>query len=69
MALNSKSLKRIFVHKELRLDDPDPSMSVDDVLKFYSNTYSELTVATVSQPEIKKDEVVYTFKTTVGTKG
>jgi PRTRC genetic system protein C len=36
---------------------------------FYSVKYPELTTATVTGPEVVGDEAVYTFKTTVGTKG
>ncbi|MCX4335409.1 MAG: PRTRC system protein C, partial [Bacteroidales bacterium] len=43
--------------------------SPEMVMGFYSNTYPELTTATVHGPTMKDDAAVYEFKTTIGTKG
>jgi len=51
------------------LPDPDQTMSPNEVRKFYSRTYPELLNSGVVGPEYKADKVVYTFKTSVGTKG
>ncbi|MBL7942469.1 MAG: PRTRC system protein C [Flavobacteriales bacterium] len=73
MALTTTRLKRSFEFevdgKELKLPDPNPRMTPDEVMSFYSNTYPELTTATVAGPEVKADKAVYEFKTTIGTKG
>lgn len=73
MALETKEMKRVFSFqkngKTVELSDPEIGMSTDEVLAFYANTYPELTTATVQGPEIKNDRAVYTFKTTIGTKG
>jgi PRTRC genetic system protein C len=53
----------------MALPDPNPAMSADEVMDFYSGSYTELTTATVHGPEIENDRVVYHFKTTIGTKG
>ena len=67
------SLERIFMFKngsaKITLQDPNPDMSPNGVMDFYSGTYPELTTATVHGPEIENDRVVYRFKTTIGTKG
>ena len=67
------SLERVFMFKngsaEITLQDPNPDMSPNEAMEFYSNTYPELTTATVHGPEIKNDRIVYSFKTTIGTKG
>ena len=55
--------------KELVLSDPDSSLSVNEVMDFYSMTYPELTTATVHGPEWEEDKAVYRFKTTIGVKG
>ncbi len=34
----------------ITLDDPDPRMSPDRIMSFFSNTYPELTTATVHGP-------------------
>lgn len=69
MALNIKDMARVFKHGEIELSDPAETMSPDDVLSFYSNTYPELTNANVHGPEIKDGIVEYVFKSVVGTKG
>lgn len=73
MALEIKGIKRVFKLKKggnmLQLDDPNPDMSPNEVMDFYSMTYPELTTATLHGPVIEEDCAVYEFKTTIGTKG
>ena len=73
MSFSVTSLDRVFSFKnanvEITLQDPNPAMSPDEVMDFYSGAYPELTTATVHGPEIELDKVLYRFKTTIGTKG
>ena len=73
MALQVDNIKRVFQFKndkeKMELADPGPHMTPDDVMNFYSNQYSSLTTSTVSGPKMKDGAAIYTFKTTVGTKG
>ncbi len=69
MALNVKVFPRVFKHKELLLDDPNTSLSPEEVMAYYSNQYPELTTSNVFGPKIENEQAVYEFKTTVGTKG
>ena len=73
MALTITSLERVFKFEnrnaEMTLQDPNPAMSPEEVMDFFSNTYPELTTATVHGPQIENDCAVYHFKTTIGTKG
>lgn len=66
-------LARKFLFKqdqqEIKLSDPSPSLSPQQVMNFFAGTYSMLTIATVEGPEIVDDEIQYRFKTTLGTKG
>ena len=66
-------LPRVFIHKEngqeIVLSDPGKKFSPEAVLNFYSGTYPILTTAKVNGPEIKRDQVQYTFVSTIGTKG
>ncbi|WP_338871657.1 PRTRC system protein C [Spirosoma sp. SC4-14] len=56
--------------QNVTLPDPDPSLSPEAVMNFYSNTYPELISAKITGPEIKNDAMVYSFGTAVmGTKG
>jgi PRTRC genetic system protein C len=67
------SLERVFTFKngssDITLQDPNPGMLPNEVMDFFSNTYPELTTATVHGPKIENDRIVYNFKTTIGTKG
>lgn len=69
MALSITGIARVFKHGNIELSDPDPNMSPDDVMSFYSNTYPELTTSTVHGPTMTGETAEYVFKTTVGTKG
>ena len=73
MALSVNTLDRVFKfrngNEKMVLPDPNPEMPADEVMDFYSATYTELTTATVSGPKIENDRAVYHFKTTIGTKG
>lgn len=72
MALTKNQLKREFIldgQTKTVLPDPDPNMSPNQVMVFYSNTYPELTTSAVHGPSYDADKIVYKFKTTVGTKG
>ena len=55
--------------RKITLADPNPNMTPDEVMSFYSNTHSELTTSTVAGPKYEDGFAIYTFKTTVGTKG
>lgn len=73
MALVVNGIERSFTFKKgsgtVKLSDPNPAESPEAVMSYYSNIYPELTTATVHGPEIKEDNAVYEFKTTIGTKG
>lgn len=69
MALNITGLKRVFKHGSLTLNDPDPSMSPEEVMSFYAGTYPELTTSNVHGPKVEDGVANYEFKTTIGTKG
>lgn len=71
--LTVTNLPRVFIHtedgQEIKLTDPKESYSKEEVLNFYSNTYPILTNAKIEGPEIEDDEIVFRFKSTLGTKG
>jgi PRTRC genetic system protein C len=73
MPLEAIKLKREFKFKKdgttVTLPDPDPDMSVNDVLAYYAPQYPELTTATFDSPKTEGDKLVYSVKTTIGTKG
>jgi PRTRC genetic system protein C len=73
MPLSVTSLVRSFKFRngntDLILNDPNPAMLPEEVMEFFSNTYPELTTATVRGPEVEDDRIIYSFRTTIGTKG
>ena len=73
MAIEMTKLKREFQFKKdgdlVKLPDPNPQFTVEEVLQFYGNQYPELTTATLDGPKIEGKSAVYSVKTTVGTKG
>lgn len=75
MALNVTNLNRQFFlkqdgkNKDIELNDPNGEMSPEEVMKFYSGKYPELTNATIVGPKVEGNKAVYSFKTIVGTKG
>ncbi len=69
MALAVSKMTRIFQYLGVRLPDPNPAMSVDDVKAFYSAQYPELATAVVNGPEAVGDKMRYTFDRAIGSKG
>lgn len=69
MALDITGLKRVFKYGNQTLNDPDRSMSPEEVMSFYAGTYPELTTSNVHGPRLSERVAVYEFKTTIGTKG
>jgi PRTRC genetic system protein C len=71
MSLVATALPREFVFEKgsstVRLPDPNPDMSVEDVLTYYAPQYPELTTALIEVPKIEKGKSVYKVTTTVGT--
>ena len=73
MALETLNLDREFRFDKngttVRLSDPNPDFSTNEVLQFYSGQYPELSTATLDGPKTDGNKAVYSVKTTVGTKG
>lgn len=70
--LESTPLKREFKFeksgKVIDLDDINPNLPAEEIIKFHSGNYPELTTATLEH-EFKGHSSVYTAKTKIGTKG
>ena len=69
MALTVSKMTRVFQYLGVRLPDPNPAMSVDDVKAFYAAQYPELATAVVNGPEAAGDKMRYTFDRAIGSKG
>lgn len=72
MAIKIEKVKRKFNLEKngqtISLTDPNPAMTVSEVMDFYSTKYPELLNAKESS-EKKDGEIIYNFKTIAGTKG
>lgn len=73
MALQVTDMTRKFEFmkdkKKIELPDPNANMSPDEVVKFYSSQYPELTTASLTGPKVEGNAAVYSIKEVVGTKG
>ena len=69
----AESLERIFRFKKdgttVNLPDPNPEMSIQEVIDYYAPQYPELTTATFeATPKTEGNQSVYSVKTTFGPK-
>ena len=69
MSLTVSKMTRIFQFQGIRLPDPNPTMSVDEVKALYAVQYPELATAVVNGPEAVGDKMRYTFDRAIGSKG
>ena len=69
MALTVTTMSRLFVFNGIRLPDPNPEMSVEEVKALYAAQYPELATAAVNGPEAVGDKMRYTFERAIGSKG
>jgi PRTRC genetic system protein C len=67
--MESHPLSRYFEVHGVKLPDPNPALSVEEVRGFYSQQYPEIATATVTGPEQVGDKLRYLFSQAIGTKG
>jgi len=53
----------------VRLPDPDPKLTVEEVRSLYSHQYPDIATAVITGPETAGDKLVYRFSRAIGTKG
>ncbi len=64
-----KTLERSFVFNGVKLPDPGPELSVEQVRDIYVATYPELATAGVEGPSPVGGAMQYTFTRSIGPKG
>ncbi len=73
MALQISSIPRKFTFDddgtEVDLPDPSPSMTPEQVVKFYSAQYPQIVSSSVEGPVIKKDKAHYNISHSAQSKG
>jgi PRTRC genetic system protein C len=64
-----ETLQRLFVFNGVKLPDPGPGLSVEQVRDMYVATYPDLATAAIEGPSPVNGCMQYTFTRAVGTKG
>jgi PRTRC genetic system protein C len=67
--IDAKVLSRSFTYNGVKLPDPDPRMTPEDVKAAYSHQYPELATAALTGPEASGEQLIYSFVRAIGTKG
>jgi PRTRC genetic system protein C len=67
--LKTSALPREFVFNGLRIPDPDPQMSVDQVRDLLTPSYPEIATRTMTGPEDTGTSLRYSFSRAIGSKG
>ena len=63
-------MTREFRYGDLRLGDPNPKLTIEEVRAAFSASYPEISTAIVTGPEAVGNKLVYHFtKAPIGTKG
>ncbi|HTW81899.1 MAG TPA: PRTRC system protein C [Terracidiphilus sp.] len=67
--MHIEPLEREFTLNGLRLPDPSPKLSVEQVRETYAVTYPEIATASLEGPETVGNKLVYRFSRAIGSKG
>jgi len=67
--LQAQILLREFNYNGVRIPDPAPQMSVEQVRDLLTPTYPEIATATLTGPEDTGTTLRYTFNRAIGSKG
>jgi PRTRC genetic system protein C len=68
-SMTIETMTREFRYDSVRLPDPNPKLSIDEVRTAFSATYPEIATAAVTGPEAIGNKLVYHFAKAIGTKG
>jgi PRTRC genetic system protein C len=68
-SLKAEALVREFHYNGIRIPDPGPELSVEQVRDLLSPNYPEIATASLSGPEATGTALRYTFSRAIGTKG
>ena len=67
--LKAEALLREFHYNGIRIPDPGPELTVDQVRDLLTPNYPEIATASVSGPEATGSVLRYIFSRAIGTKG
>ena len=69
MPVQVEKLERVFLFDGVKLPDPNPDFSVEQVRDIYVNTYPSLATAAVEGPTPADRAMHYKFVRAIGAKG
>ena len=69
MPILVESIPRVFKYGDKVLEDPDPNMTVDDVMLFYADTYPDIIISKAVYKGIENEHQIYDINVNPGTKG
>jgi PRTRC genetic system protein C len=67
--MEAKPLNRCFEFNGVKLPNPNPKLSVEEVRALYAHQYPDIATAAITGPEAVGDKLVYRFTRAIGTKG
>jgi PRTRC genetic system protein C len=67
--MQAKAMRREFSFQGLKLPDPDPKMTVEDVRGGFAMQYPKFATVAISGPEAVGDTMNYAFERAIGSKG
>ena len=67
--LKAEVMVREFHYNGIRIPDPGPDLTVDQVRDLLTPSYPDIATASVSGPEATGTVLRYTFSRAIGTKG
>ena|SRR2546427_10539617 len=67
--IDPKVMSRSFSYDGVKLPDPDPRMTPEEVKTIYSNQYPELATAAIMGPEASEERLQYSFVRAMGRRG
>ena len=67
--MKTSVMRREFSFLGVKLPDPNPQMSIEDIRGLLAMQYPEIATAAISGPEAVGDTLRYTFERAIGSKG
>ena len=67
--MEAHPLNRYFEVHGVKLPDPNPALSIEEVRTLYAHQYPDIATASITGPEAVGDKLGYRFTRAIGTKG
>lgn len=67
--MKAEILQREFVYNGIKLPDPGPQLSTEQVREIHAIAYPELSTAAIEGPELLTGKAIYRFVRAIGAKG